>query len=251
MPSEREPLLKVDDLQVSYGDVQVVWGISLHVGSGEVVALVGPNGAGKSTTLKTISGVLRPKAGSITFCGRRIDTEAPEQIAALGIAHVPEGRRIFPELTVEENLEVGAFLPRTRPRLRALLEEIYELFPVLREKRRAAGATLSGGQQQMLAIGRGLMADPKFLILDEPSLGLAPKLVRDVFGLVRRIQARGVAILLVEQNARQSLEVANRGYVLQAGRIVTADDARNLRDRRTQWAAYFGQRPGARAADGA
>ncbi len=213
-------MLKIRNIHVAYGDLRALVDVSLEVGEGELVALVGANGAGKSTTLKTVSGILRPSAGAIEFAGEDITRLQPHRIAALGIAHVPEGRRLFPEMTVLENLEMGALRPEARKKRKQSLEWVFSLFPVLRERERQPAGTLSGGQQQMLAIGRGLMSLPRLLMLDEPSLGLAPVLVKHVFEIVREINRQGITVLLVEQNVMQVLRFCHRGYVLENGRIV-------------------------------
>jgi branched-chain amino acid transport system ATP-binding protein len=212
-------VLSVRDLRVGYGDVRVLHGVSLEVGAGEIVSLVGANGAGKTTTLRTISGLLRAAGGEIRWDGRPITGLRPAAIVELGIVQIPEGRRIFPELTVLENLLVGGINRRVRRERPARLARVWQLFPVLRERLRQRGGTLSGGEQQMLAIGRGLMAGPRLLMLDEPSLGLAPLMVDTLFDAIRTISARGVTILLVEQNVQRALTLAHRGYVLENGEI--------------------------------
>jgi branched-chain amino acid transport system ATP-binding protein len=235
-------VLEVRELVASYGAVRALQGISFSVGEGEIVTLVGANGAGKTTTLRTISGLLRPQAGSIEIDGRRIDRMAPEDIVRLGIAHVPEGRRIFPGLSVLDNLRLGAVGQARKNRQRLLddLERVFTLFPVLKEMQNRLGWMLSGGQQQMLAIGRGLMARPRLLLLDEPSRGLAPVLVQQVFKRIREINAEDTAVLLVEQNAFMALRTARRGYVLETGRIVLQDEsAALLKDERMRQ-AYLG-----------
>ncbi|HEV3352782.1 MAG TPA: ABC transporter ATP-binding protein [Acidimicrobiales bacterium] len=226
---KKEKLLKVEDLRVFYGAARALDGISFHVAQGEVVTIIGPNGAGKSTTLKTVSGVgelLKSVSGSITFAGERVEKKSSHHIARMGMAHVPEGRRVFAGSTVEDNLLLGAY---RRRRMRAAvnedLERVYERFPVLRERRSQPAGYLSGGEQQMLAIGRGLMASPQFLLLDEPSLGLAPLLVSQVFDIIAGLAADGTTILLVEQLAHQALRVADRAYVLEAGVISGGGDA--------------------------
>lgn len=236
---EGPPLLDIADLEVRYGSIPALRGISLVVGKGEIVALLGANGAGKTTTLRTVSGLQHPARGSVTFAGRVIGSLAPHEVMALGIGHVPEGRRIFPRMTVLENLEMGAY--RRRGSIRADLERVFALFPVLGERRKQAGGTLSGGEQQMLAIARSLMGQPRLLLLDEPSMGLAPLIVRDIFAIIRQIRESGTTILLVEQNATQALRLADRGYVMENGVIVMTDDAgRLLRDERVR-AAYLGE----------
>jgi branched-chain amino acid transport system ATP-binding protein len=232
-------LLDVVDLQVRYGAIAAIKGISFHVNRGEIVALLGANGAGKTTTQKTVSGMLRPAAGSITFDGRRIDGIPPHQLIELGICHVPEGRHVFPRMTVEENLVMGAFRFRTVDQ--DLLAHVLDLFPRLKERFSQQGGTLSGGEQQMLAIGRALMGKPTLLLLDEPSMGLAPLIVEQIFEIVRGINGDGVSILLVEQNARQALSLANRGYVLETGELVLAGTGRELLADDRIRAAYLGE----------
>jgi branched-chain amino acid transport system ATP-binding protein len=234
-------MLELDALRVTYGAVTVLQDVSLAVEAGEIVALIGANGAGKSTTLKAISGLLRPRSGRVRFEGRLLGGLAPEAVARLGIAHVPEGRRIFPGLTVRENLLVGAAArPAGAEPIEAGLADVYRLFPRLAERRDQRGWSLSGGEQQMLALGRGLMARPRLLLLDEPSLGLAPRLVREMFDTIRAINAAGTTVLLVEQNAYLALQVARRGYVMENGRITLADRADALSRRDDVRAAYLG-----------
>jgi len=233
-------MLDVSGLQVAYGDVQALWGVDFEVPAGRIVALLGANGAGKTTTLRTVSGLVRPRAGRIRFDGREVDTLSPPAIVALGIGHIPEGRRLWPGMTVAENLELGAFPARARPRRRESLDWVLELFPRLAERRRQRAGTLSGGEQQMLAIGRALMARPRLLMLDEPSLGLAPLVVAELFRIIRAVNADGLTVLLVEQNVHQALEIADHGYVLETGRIVTAGAARALLDDPYITEAYLG-----------
>jgi branched-chain amino acid transport system ATP-binding protein len=242
-------LLEVQDLRAAYGNVEVLKGISLSVGEGEIVALLGANGAGKTTTLRTLSGLVRARSGRVTLAGEDITRARAHEIVALGLGHVPEGRRVFTTLTVEENLNLGGYLFRNQPQLLAARrQKVYDVFPRLFERRRQLAGTLSGGEQQMLAIGRALMSEPKVLALDEPSMGLAPLLVRTIFGILSNIRARGTAILLVEQNARQALRLADRAYVLETGAIALAGRAAELaRDPRVQ-AAYLGGEARARAA---
>ncbi len=213
-------MLRVEGVEVGYGGVPALHGVDLAVASGQVVAVVGSNGAGKSTLLRTISGLLQPTAGSIAFGGERIDRRPAHRIVRLGIAHVPEGRHLFPNLTVHQNLLLGAFTRRDPTARARTLARVYELFPILRERAGQRAGTLSGGEQQMCAIGRGLMLEPKLLMLDEPSLGIAPKIVAQIFEVIRAIAQAGVTILLVEQNVQEALELADRAYVLQTGRIV-------------------------------
>ncbi len=219
-------MLRIDDLQVFYGNVQALWGVAFDVVQGELVALVGANGAGKTTLLKTISGLLRPRTGSIVFENRHMETATPREIVMRGIVQVPEGRKLFPEMTVRENLLLGAF---TRPSAEheAKLEKVFSVFPRLRERAKQEGGTLSGGEQQMVAIGRGLMSEPRLLMLDEPSLGLAPLVVEEMFRVVAEINRMGVTVLLVEQNTHLALSLAARGLVMELGKIVlsgTGDD---------------------------
>jgi branched-chain amino acid transport system ATP-binding protein len=221
-----DTLLDVVDLEVRYGAITAIKGISFSVREGEIVALLGANGAGKTTTQKTVSGMLRPSAGSITLAGRRIDGIPAHQLINLGICHVPEGRHVFPRMTVSENLNLGAF--RFRSPDEELLAHVLELFPRLKERYGQQAGTLSGGEQQMLAIGRALMGKPKLLLLDEPSMGLAPLIVEQIFEIVRGINADGVSVLLVEQNARQALTLADRGYVLETGELVLSGTGREL-----------------------
>jgi branched-chain amino acid transport system ATP-binding protein len=221
-------VLELDRLAVFYGAIQALRGVSLSVRAGELVTLIGANGAGKTTAIRTISGLLKPAAGAIRFDGRPIHTLPAEAIVALGIVQVPEGRKIFPELTVEENLRIGAYLVRDRARIGRAFERAYHLFPRLRERRAQLGSTLSGGEQQMLAVGRALMAEPKLLLLDEPSLGLAPLVVEEVARVIAELKAGGMTILLVEQNASLALSLADRGYVIERGQIVLSDTGRRL-----------------------
>ena len=234
-------MLKLEGIEVFYGRVQALFGLSLHVEKGEIVTLIGANGAGKSTTLRTISGLLRPRGGTLTFDGKDLAAEASHDIVAHGISHVPEGRRIFTGLTVRENLEMGAYLIRDKAVAEERLERVFSLFPRLKERLNQSGGTLSGGEQQMLAIGRALMSKPRLLLLDEPSLGIAPILVQEIFAEIRRINEEdGTTILLVEQNANMALRLANRGYVLETGRIVLEDSASALLDNPQVKEAYLG-----------
>jgi len=234
-------LLELADVHTYYGNIHALKGISVSVDTGEIVTLIGSNGAGKTTTLKTISGVLHPQKGTVILEGRRIDHVPPHDIVTLGICQAPEGRRIFPRLTTLENLEMGAFHRNDKAGIQEDLERVYSLFPRLKERHTQQGGTLSGGEQQMLAIGRALMSRPRVLLLDEPSMGLSPVLVETIFQIIRDIHAQGTPILLVEQNAHMALQVAGRGYVLQTGRIVLQDTARNLRQNETVRKAYLGE----------
>ena len=233
-------LLRVESVDLAYGEVQVVYGASLEVGEGEVVGLVGGNGSGKSTILRAISGMLRPRSGRILLNGQVTNGLPPHAMLALGCAHVPMGRQLFSEMTVEENLLLGAYLPRARPRRRANLERVYALFPQLERKRRTLAGQLSGGEQQMLAIGRALMSEPRLLLLDEPSLGLAPLVLREVYEVIEQVAGTGLAMLLVEQNVRQVLRVASRTYVLENGRIVLHGPSAELMNHPEIRRAYLG-----------
>ncbi|HKE97732.1 MAG TPA: ABC transporter ATP-binding protein [Actinomycetes bacterium] len=233
-------LLDVKDIHVFYGNIEAVKGLSFHVGAGEIVTLIGANGAGKTTTLRTVSGLLRPAEGAIFYEGRRVDLLPAHEVVKQGVAQAPEGRRIFPRMSVRENLDMGAFIRRDADQAKDM-ERVFELFPILRERSRQAAGTLSGGEQQMLAMGRALMARPKLLLLDEPSMGLAPLLVDRIFQTIREINEQGVTILLVEQNAAQALALASRGYVIETGRIVLEDDARALLTNEQVRKAYLGE----------
>ena len=214
-----EALLVLDDVQAAYGDFQALFNITLQVNAGEIVTLVGANGAGKTTTLRVISGLLHPKKGTVHFNGQDISRTPPHEIVELGISHVPEGRQLFPYMTVEENLALGGYIDRARPRLKESMEKQFAFFPRLQERRKQLAGTLSGGEQQMVAIARGLMNQPKLLLLDEPSLGLAPKIVEEVFGKVQAIGKRGVTVLIVEQNVVDGLSISDRGYVIENGAV--------------------------------
>jgi branched-chain amino acid transport system ATP-binding protein len=221
-------MLRVEKLEAGYGKIQALWGVSFEVQAGEIVALVGANGAGKTTTLKTVSGLLRPTAGTIVLDEHRLDRATPDAVVALGVVHVPEGRKLFPQMSVLDNLLLGGYSPAARDARAQRLGEVFEIFPNLRERQEQLAGTLSGGEQQMVAIGRGLMAGPKILMLDEPSLGLAPIMVHEVFRVIREINSRGVTVLLVEQNTENALELANRGYVLESGRVVLEGTGNDL-----------------------
>ena len=233
-------LLAVRDLQVHYGRINALKGVTISVDEGQLVALIGANGAGKTTLLNAITGTVPSSAGSVVFRGERITNEKPHLITRRGIAHVPEGRNIFSELSVEENLEIGAYITHDKPTIRRLIEEHYTLFPRLAERRRQEGGSLSGGEQQMLAIARGLMSEPRLLLLDEPSLGLAPLLGETVFELITRINTRGVSVLLVEQNANIALQIASYGYALETGSIILQDEAKALLTNEQVRKAYLG-----------
>jgi branched-chain amino acid transport system ATP-binding protein len=237
----REPILEVEDLHVSYGAITALRGISLRVGKGEVVALIGANGAGKTTTLRAVSGMLRPKAGRVRLEGQEVQGFKSHLLVPRGMAHAPEGRGIFLNLTVEENLDLGAYLRRDRAQVAEDTEYVFGLFPKLRERRRQVCATLSGGEQQMLAISRALMSRPRLLLLDEPSLGLAPQVVETIFRILREVNARGVSILLVEQNAHLALSLAHHGYVLETGEVVMNGPGRTLLASPEVRRAYLGE----------
>jgi branched-chain amino acid transport system ATP-binding protein len=233
-------LLEVDGIGAAYGRVRVLTDESLHVDAGEIVTLIGANGAGKTTTLRAISGLVKLTSGAIRLEGRDLARRTPDEIVRLGIGHAPEGRRVFARMTVRENLELGAFTRSSRREFDEDYERVLDVFPRLRERLLQKSGTLSGGEQQMLAIGRALMSRPSILMLDEPSLGLSPILVQTIFGVIRDIASRGTTVLLIEQNARQALAIANRGYVLELGRIVLADSAANLLASEAVSAAYLG-----------
>lgn len=232
-------MLKVENLNVYYGAIHAVKGVSFTVSEGEIVTLIGANGAGKSSILKTVSGLLRSKTGSILFDGKDLRTLAPHKIVQLGLAHVPEGRRVFVDMSVEENLEMGAYTQKAGT-VADSLADVYERFPRLKERRKQVAGTLSGGEQQMLAMGRALMSKPKLLMMDEPSMGLAPILVEQIFDIIRELHARGTTILLVEQNARMALSVADRGYVLETGGIVLTGTGKELLNSSAVKEAYLG-----------
>lgn len=233
-------MLEVDGIDVYYGNVQALWNVSIKVDEGEIVTMVGANGAGKTTTLKTISGLLHPASGSIKFLGEEINKLKPNRIVERGIAHIPEGRRLFPFLTVQENLKLGAFTKKAREKARDSFKWIYELFPILKEREKQLAGTLSGGERQMLAVGRGLMSRPKLLMLDEPSLGLAPILVQKTFEAVRELNEQGVTILLVEQNIHHALEIADTAYLLETGRVSLKGTGKTLLQHDYVKKAYLG-----------
>ena len=236
-----EPLLDVKDIHVFYGNIEAVKGLSFHVNRGEIVCLIGANGAGKTTTLRTVSGLLRPRDGAIFYEGQRIDLLPAHEIVGLGVAQSPEGRRIFPRMSVRENLDMGAFIRRDATGQREDMDRIMDLFPILKERARQAAGTLSGGEQQMLAMGRALMARPRLLLLDEPSMGLAPIVVQTIFDTIRDINDQGMTVLLVEQNASQALSLAHRGYVIETGKIVLEDEASALLENEQVRKAYLGE----------
>jgi len=234
-------LLTINNVETYYGNIQALKGVSLIVPEGSTVTLLGANGAGKSTTLKAISGLVPAASGTIEFMNQRIDRLAPERIVRLGISHVPEGREVFKELTVAENLKMGAYTRRDKREVAASYESVYTLYPVLKERRLQLAGTLSGGEQQMLAIGRALMGRPKLLLLDEPSLGLAPRLVEEIFTVIQRINREGITVLLVEQNANKALGIAEYGYVLETGRIALEDQAASLLQNDHVRRSYLGE----------
>ena len=235
-----EPMLKIDNIDVYYGAIHALKGISLEVKEGEIVTLIGANGAGKSTTLRTISGLLKPKAGSITFLGQNIAGVRAHEIVKKGISQVPEGRRVFAEMTVMENLDLGAFVRKDKAGIQQDLKHVFELFPRLEERKNQSAGTLSGGEQQMLAMGRALMSRPKLLLLDEPSMGLAPLLIKEIFNIIVDINKSGTTVLLVEQNANMALSIANRAYVLETGRITLSGSAKELAASEDVRKAYLG-----------
>jgi branched-chain amino acid transport system ATP-binding protein len=233
-------MLNVSKINTFYGKVQVLWDVSLKIEKKEIVAFIGANGAGKTTLINTISGILRPASGTIKFLGKSIEGQAPHSIVELGICHIPEGRRLFPDMSVRENLEMGAYLPRAWKQKEETLEHVYQLFPVLQERGGQLARTLSGGEQQMLAMGRGLMSRPKLCIIDEPSNGLSPLLVKEIFDIIQGLRDQGIAILLIEQNVRQTLELADRAYVLENGRVILSDEGKKLLKKELIKKAYLG-----------
>lgn len=234
-------MLVLEDVRAGYGAIEVLRGISLTVGEGEIVTLIGANGAGKTTTLMTICGIVKARGGRITFAGRDLAGVPSHEIVRLGLVQSPEGRKIFPRLTILENLEMGAFTRSDADGVRRDLDRVYALFPILAERRHQAGGTLSGGEQQMLAVGRAIMARPKLLLLDEPSLGLAPLIVKRIFEVIGELNQQGVTVLLVEQNARMALKLAHRGYVMETGRITLTDRAAALLNDPAVQGAYLGE----------
>lgn len=233
-------MLEVKGITVSYDDFHILWDVSLSVDEGQIVAIVGPNGAGKTTLMHSISGLIHPSSGSVEFLGKRIDGLSPPEILELGLIQVPEGRHLFPDMTVRENLELGAYARRARGQREETLNMVFDIFPILRDRRRQVVHTLSGGEQQMLAIARALMSRPIFLILDEPSLGLAPRMVLQLFEILRTVNREGMTVLLVEQNVRQALALAHKGYVLETGRIVLKDEGKRLLENERVKKAYLG-----------
>ena len=233
-------MLEVNNLDVFYGKIQALWGVSLIIEEAEIVALVGGNGAGKTTLLNTISGLLRPASGSVAFRGKRIDGLKPHAIVELGMSHIPEGRRLFPDMSVRENLEMGAYTKRVWKHKQKNLDKVYELFPILKARQGQLARTLSGGEQQMVAMGRGLMSNPTLCMIDEPSSGLAPIVVDDLFRIIEGLRAQGIAIFLIEQNVQQTLEIADRAYVLENGRITLKGESKNLLEEEVIRKAYLG-----------
>ena len=234
-------MLEVKDLYVNYGAVEAIKGISFQVNPGEIVTLIGANGAGKTTTLHTISGLTKAKSGSITYNGKDLLKTEPSKIITLGIAHVPEGRHVFPEMSVEDNLMMGAYISKNKDEIQAVAKDVYEKFPRLHERRKQLAGTLSGGEQQMLAVGRALMSKPSIILMDEPSMGLSPLLVKEVFAIIKEIHAAGITVLLNEQNAKMALSIADRAYVLETGKIVNSGDAKVLMNDDSIKAAYLGE----------
>lgn len=233
-------MLEVKNIDVYYGNIQALKDVSVTVNEGEIVSLIGANGAGKSTLLKTLSGLLKPKSGAITFLGNSIAGKAAQGIVKSGISHVPEGRRVFANLTVEENLELGAFLRKDKKAIAEDMKKVYDTFPRLLERRKQMSGTLSGGEQQMLAMGRAIMAKPKLLLLDEPSMGLAPLMVKTIFEVIKDINVQGTTVLLVEQNAHMALSIAHRGYVIETGKVVLSGSAQELQSSEEIRKAYLG-----------
>ena len=235
-------MLELQNVCTFYGNIQALWDVNIHIAQGEIVALIGANGAGKSTTLMSICGGTPPRSGQILFKNKPIERMRPNHIVALGISQVPEGRLIFPDMTVQENLDMGAFLRKDRAGIAKDLDYIFDLFPILAQRRKQSGGTLSGGEQQMLAISRAMMSRPELLLLDEPSLGLAPIIIRQIFSIISKVNQDGATVLLVEQNANQALRIADRGYVMENGRIVLADTADNLLQSSSVREAYLGKK---------
>ena len=236
----KKPILNIENIDVFHDDLQVIWSVSFEVNRGEIVALLGSNGAGKSTILNTVSGLLTPASGSITFEDQRLDQVPAHKVIELGIAQVPEGRRLFPEMTVRENLIMGSLTPKAKAKRNESIEWVFRLFPRLKEREKQMAGTLSGGEQQMLALGRGLMSLPKLIMLDEPSLGLAPILVAEIFDIIKRIQQEGVTVLVVEQNTKHTLQICHRGYVLENGRVLLDGTGQELLDNEHVKQAYLG-----------
>ena len=234
-------MLKVENLEVAYGMIKAIKGVSFEVNAGEVIALIGANGAGKTTILHTVTGLLSPQAGSIVFEGVELTKIPAHKIVGMGMAHIPEGRRVFQDLTVLENLKLGAFILNDKKKIESNLEYVYKHFPRLKERRGQVAGTLSGGEQQMLAMGRALMSNPKIILMDEPSMGLSPILVSEIFNIIKEVSADGTTVLLVEQNAKKALSIANRAYVLETGKIVLEGDAKELMNNEQVKKAYLGE----------
>ena len=233
-------MLEVSNIETFYGKIQVLWGVSLKIEEAEIVALVGGNGAGKTTLLNTICGLLRPASGSVAFRGKRIDGLKPHAIVELGMSHIPEGRRLFPDMSVRENLEMGAYTKRVWKDKQETFNKVYELFPILKSRQGQIAGTLSGGEQQMVAMGRGLMSRPRLCFIDEPSSGLAPLMVEEIFSIIQGLRDQGIAILLIEQNVQQTLEIADRAYVLENGRITLEGESKQLLQEELIRKAYLG-----------
>ena len=233
-------MLRVENLAVNYGMINAVRGVNFEVNQGEIVSLIGANGAGKSTILRTISGLIKPASGTLTYEGQNITKTNAQKIVQLGISHVPEGRHVFKGLSVRENLEMGAFLRKDRANIEADIQAVYDRFPVFGERQKQDASTLSGGEQQMLAMGRALMSKPKLLLLDEPSMGLAPIFIQEIFNIIQQIQAQGTTVLLIEQNAKMALSIASRGYVLETGKIVLSGTGQELLESDAVQKAYLG-----------
>ena len=236
-----EPLLKVENLEVYYGVIKALKGISFHVNKGEIVSLIGANGAGKTTTLHTVTGLIRPKHGSVIYDGQELTKIAPHKIVSLGLSHVPEGRRIFQDLSVYDNLLLGAYTQKDKKKIEAEMERVFEQFPRLKERRRQMAGTLSGGEQQMLAMGRALLSDPEMIVMDEPSMGLSPLLVSEIFDIIKSFREAGKTVLLVEQNAKKAMTVSDRVYVLETGSITTEGNAADLINDERIKKAYLGE----------
>ena len=239
--NEKKPILEITDLHVSYGGIQALKGVSLSVPEGQIVTLIGANGAGKSTTLRTVAGLIKPNAGDVKFMGQSIAGKNPREIVQMGVTLVPEGRRVFPDMTVRENLLIGAYLRADKEGVNQDVEHVYSLFPRLKERHWQLAGTLSGGEQQMLAVGRALMSKPRLMMMDEPSLGLAPMVVRDIFEIIRRLNGEGITILLIEQNANAALRTAHYGYVLETGAVSLAGPGRELLASDRVREAYLGR----------
>jgi branched-chain amino acid transport system ATP-binding protein len=233
-------MLALNNIDTFYGKIQALWAVSLRINDGEIVALVGSNGAGKTTLLNTISGLIHPASGSIEFLGKRIDGLRSDIIVELGMSHIPEGRKLFPDMSVRENLDMGAYTKRAWKQKRETLDKVYQLFPILKARQGQLASTLSGGEQQMVAMGRGLMSQPRLCIVDEPSSGLAPLIVDEIFGIIQRLRDQGIAIFLIEQNVQQTLEIADRAYVLENGRVVLEGESKELLKEELIRKAYLG-----------